>query len=57
MKLVDDLNAPYGQAFQLDLIKGYWNQKTPDDEEFIEEYTENMKIITDYLNSLPIGEK
>lgn len=54
---MDDLNAPYGQAFQLDIIKKYWNQKSPDDEQFLAEYTENMKIITDYLNSLPIGEK
>lgn len=55
--MVDDMNGPYGQTFQLDLIQSLWNKKTVNDEQFLENREQDMKMYDKYVMTLPKGKK
>lgn len=55
--MVDDMNGPYGQAFQLNVIESLWNTKTVEDEKFLENRKQEMKMLEEHMKLLPICEQ
>lgn len=49
--------GPYGQGFQLAVIKSHWNKKTPSDEKFLENRKRHHKIAEEFIKTLPNGDK